>query len=115
MHTKRRDDKCNQSETWINTYTTSLASSHIIWRAGFETWVTHENGGFDVVAGDGARAGDALLWVAVSACAIVSYGRRTISWDSNSQRTVSMISDPYSYVSALFLLLLSLPLPQRHH
>ena len=68
MHTKGRDDKSDQSETWINTYATSLASSHIIWRAGLESRVAHENGGLYVVAGNGACAGDTLLWVAVAAC-----------------------------------------------
>jgi len=79
MHTKGRDDKCDQSETWINTYTTSLASSHVIWRAGLETRVAHEDGGFDVVAGNGACARDALLWVTVSAC-IEPVSTRVRAW-----------------------------------
>ena len=51
----------------MSTYATSLASSHIVRRAGLETRVAHENDGFDVVAGNGACAGDALFWVAVAA------------------------------------------------
>lgn len=53
------------------TYTTSLASAHIIRRTDLKPRVAHEDGGFDVVARDAARAGKSLLRIAVAAEGVV--------------------------------------------